>query len=99
MRKATLTRLLEGRHPEKGYHLGEVTILSVARPGVNLFEESLSEPGQAQKELKELMADPMQELDELEKALERYQVEFEEGHGESNRAGDEDWEMLSSGSE
>jgi hypothetical protein len=98
-RKATLTRLLEGRHPEKGYHLGEVTALSVASPGVNPFERSSEQGQEIPKELKDVMADPMQELEELEKALERYQVEFEEGHGESNRAGDEDWEMLSSGSE
>ena len=97
MRKATLTRLLEGRHPEKGYHLGEVTTLSVARPGVNLFEDSLKDQGRATP--KESVADPLQELEDLEKALERYQVEFEEGPGDRNEAGDEDWEMLSSGSE
>ena len=99
MRKATLSRLLEGRHPEKGYHLGEVTILSVAGPGVYPSEERHREQGQTPDEPKESAADPMQELEELEKALERYQVEFEERPGESNGVGDEDWEMQSSGSE
>jgi hypothetical protein len=98
-RKATLTRLLEGRHPEKGYHLGEVTLLSVARSGANPFEESPREQGQATpKEPKEVAADPMHELEELEKALERYQTDFEEGPGRDG-ADDEDWELLSSGSE
>jgi hypothetical protein len=98
MRKATLTRLLEGRHPEKGYHLGEVTILSVARPGVNLFADSPKDQGRANP--MELGVDPLQELEELEKALERYQEDLEEGPGgDRNEAGDEDWEMLSSGSE
>jgi hypothetical protein len=98
-RKATLTRLLEGRHPEKGYHLGEVTLLSVARSGANPFE-SPPEQGQAtlKEPPKEMAADPMHELEELEKALERYQADFEEGPVRDG-AGDEDWELLSSGSE
>ena len=99
-RKATLTRLLEGRHPEKGYHLGEVTPLSVARTGATPGEESPPKKGKVTpKQLKEAAADPMHELEELEKALEQYQAEGEEGPGERDWANDEDWEMLSSGSE
>ena len=45
------------------------------------------------------LKDPMHELEELEKALEQYQAEGEEGLGERDWANDEDWEMLSSGSE
>ncbi len=64
---------------------------------MNLFEDSPKDQGRAIP--MELGADPLQELEDLEKALERYQGEFEEGPEDRNEAGDEDWEMLSSGSE
>ncbi len=103
-RKATLTRLLEGRHPEKVHLLGEVCQLSVARTSVEWHEGTagLKEGDEARASsvgTQGRAKDPMHELEELEKALEQYQAEGEEGLGERDWANDGDWEMLSSGSE
>jgi hypothetical protein len=98
-RKATLSRLLEGKHPEKGHWLGEVTLPSVARALVGLIAEPLLEEASGiQRMPPEVAVDPMQELRELEEALERYQAEGEVGPAEEGWANDEDWEVLSSGS-
>ena len=98
-RKATLNRLLEARHPEKGHMLGEVTLLSVARTFVGLAETSQEEGRDTSSLPPRATADPMQELRELEEALERFQVEGEAGPAEEGWANDEEWEMLSSGSD
>ena len=102
-RKATLTRLLEGKHPEKGHLLGDVHQLSVAR---TVFEGHTGtgpkegDEGKASSvEPQDVVNDPMRVLLELEKALEQYQAEGEEVLGERDWANNEEWEMLSSGSE
>jgi hypothetical protein len=90
-RRATLNRLLEGRHPEKGHRLGEVTLLSVARMGTGLGAEPSPEEGRVTpRRHPEASTDPMQELRELEEALERFQSEGEGVPAGDGWANDED---------
>ena len=95
-----LKKLLEGKHPEKGHWLGEVTMLSVARA----WEGPRPEPPPSKESPKPAdveTSDPLQELRKLEEALELFQADgnWEEA-GETGFAfDDEDWEPLSSGSE
>ena len=97
-RKATLKRLLEGKHPEKGHWLGEVTLLSVAIAGMGASVEPVQETvGGSQRLPPETANDPMQELRDLEEALEQYQAggeyqaEVENGSEEEGWACDEEW--------
>ena len=99
LRKATLNRLLEGKHPEKGHVLGEVTTLSVARAMGGLSTEPLvQEEGPTPREQPGKTKDPMQELQELEEALGRYQADGEADPEERGWAREEG-ERLSSCSE
>ncbi len=80
--------------------LGEVTLLSVARTVGGLMAEPLPAEGTVTPRVQpRAAADPMQELRDLEEALERYQAEGEAGPAEGGWANDEEWEVLSSGSD
>ena len=93
-----MKRLLEGKHPEKGHWLGEVTLLSVARAGMGSIAEPEQETvGESQVSPLAVANDPMQELRDLEEALEQYQAGGEyqaEGENvpeEEGWANDEEW--------
>ena len=67
---------------------------------VGLIAEPVWEEGSGTQRLPpEEAVDPMQELRELEEALERFQAEGEAGPAEEGWANDEEWEVLSSGSD
>ena len=59
----------------------------------------MPEEGSKIQEVPTVANDPMQEPRELEEALERFQSGGEAGPEERDWANDEEWEMLSSGSE
>ena len=76
--------------------MGEVTLLSVAKVRGPFGEAEKEEASGVQGTPRGAAADPMQELRDLEEALEQYQAEGEEGP--EDWANNEDWEVLSSGS-